>query len=187
MSNLVPALAREPGGLSFAFSQGPANFNGSRNLRTDTYDGAPATRTRSTAKPGIRRRGFHTGDKILAADYLPEYGRTSGGQVRIITSRVPRSSRRRLRIPSKRRLQREHLDAQPRSGQNFCRLPYNQFGYNLGDPSHSGKFNTGKNKISVLGPGMGQKSFTDQSSLTVPSMKMRQGDFSELLDPNNPL
>src|SRR5690349_3149614 len=35
-------------GLNFGFSQGPANFNGSRNPENlITYDGAPATRTRS--------------------------------------------------------------------------------------------------------------------------------------------
>ncbi|HYK87473.1 MAG TPA: carboxypeptidase-like regulatory domain-containing protein, partial [Acidobacteriota bacterium] len=48
MANLVPgARGGNLSGLSFNFSQGPANFNGSRNPENlITYDGAPATRTR---------------------------------------------------------------------------------------------------------------------------------------------
>src|SRR6267378_4243072 len=49
LAALVPgARAGTAASLSFAFSQGPANFNGSRNPENlITYDGAPATRTRS--------------------------------------------------------------------------------------------------------------------------------------------
>ena len=49
LAGLVPgARGGTAANLSFAFSQGPANFNGSRNPENlITYDGAPATRTRS--------------------------------------------------------------------------------------------------------------------------------------------
>src|ERR1700738_242803 len=51
MSNLVPGTrGGNLAALSFNFNQGPANFNGSRNPENlITYDGAPATRTRSNA------------------------------------------------------------------------------------------------------------------------------------------
>src|SRR6266478_6348987 len=49
LAALVPgARSGTAAGLTFSFSQGPANFNGSRNPENlITYDGAPATRTRS--------------------------------------------------------------------------------------------------------------------------------------------
>src|ERR671924_572413 len=49
MANLVPGTrGGNLAGLSFNFTQGPSNFNGSRNPENlITYDGAPATRTRS--------------------------------------------------------------------------------------------------------------------------------------------
>src|SRR2546430_10832703 len=49
LAGLVPgARGGTAASLTFAFSQGPANFNGSRNPENlITYDGAPATRTPS--------------------------------------------------------------------------------------------------------------------------------------------
>src|SRR4030088_1846296 len=88
MSNLVPGTrGGNLAGLSFAFSQGPANFNGSRNPENlITYDGAPATRTRSNGTSlGSADVDSTEESQILTANYSPEYGRTSGGQVRILT------------------------------------------------------------------------------------------------------
>ncbi|MBV8897894.1 MAG: carboxypeptidase regulatory-like domain-containing protein, partial [Acidobacteriaceae bacterium] len=49
LASLVPgARGGNLSGLNFNFNQGPSNFNGSRNPENlITYDGAPATRTRS--------------------------------------------------------------------------------------------------------------------------------------------
>src|SRR5881396_759966 len=88
MANLVPGTR---GGtlanLSFAFSQGPANFNGSRNPENlITYDGAPATRTRSNGTSlGSADVDSTSEIQILTANYAAEYGRTSGAQIRILT------------------------------------------------------------------------------------------------------
>ncbi len=74
-------------------------------------------------------------------------------------------------------------------------LHYNQFGYNLGGPFYiPGKFNTNKSKVFFYwGEEWIKYHFTESGStvpsnglLLVPSTKMRQGDFSELLDTNNP-
>jgi len=73
-------------------------------------------------------------------------------------------------------------------GQDFVSpFHYNQFGYNIGGPFYiPGKFNTAKNKIFwYWGQEWVRYRFTDTSSLTVPSLAMRQGDFSELLNPSN--
>src|SRR3989442_411679 len=88
MANLVPGTR---GGtlanLSFNFSQGPSNINGSRNPENlITYDGAPATRTRSNGTSlGSADVDSTQEVQILTADYAPEYGRTSGAQIRIVT------------------------------------------------------------------------------------------------------
>src|SRR3984893_7458878 len=79
MSNLVPGTrGGNLAGLSFNFSQGPANFNGSRNPENlITYDGAPATRTRSNGTSlGSADVDSTEEIQILTANYSPEYGRT---------------------------------------------------------------------------------------------------------------
>src|SRR4030088_214181 len=88
MSNLVPGTrGGNLAGLSFNFSQGPANFNGSRNPENlITYDGAPATRTRSNGTSlGSADVDSTQEVQILTAAYSAEYGRTSGAQIRILT------------------------------------------------------------------------------------------------------
>src|SRR5215472_9481006 len=73
-------------------------------------------------------------------------------------------------------------------------IHYNQFGYNLGGPFYiPGKFNTDKNKVFwYWGQEWVRYHWTESGStvgtaglLTVPSVLMRQGNFSELLDPSN--
>src|SRR5207253_2628566 len=73
-------------------------------------------------------------------------------------------------------------------------IHYNQFGYNLGGPFYiPNHFNTDKTKVFwYWGEEWVRYIFTDSNTtvsggvLTVPTLKMRTGDFSELLDPNNP-
>src|SRR5207245_3698997 len=88
LAGLAPgARGGNAAGLNFGFGQGPSNFNGSRNPENlITYDGAPATRTRSNGTSlGSADVDSTQEVQILTADYAPEYGRTSGGQIRIIT------------------------------------------------------------------------------------------------------
>ena len=65
---------------------------------------------------------------------------------------------------------------------------YNQFGYNVGGPFYiPGKFNNDKSKFFwYWGQEWVRYRFTDIADLTVPTLLMRQGNFSELLtNPNN--
>jgi len=83
MANLVPGTrGGNIAGLSFNFTQGPSNINGSRNPENlITYDGAPATRTRSNGTSlGSADLDSTQEIQILTADYAAEYGRTSGGR-----------------------------------------------------------------------------------------------------------
>ena len=70
-----------------AFSNGGFNMNGSRaDENTIAVDGAIAIRTRSAGTIiGVQNVDAIQEVQVLTANYLPEYGRASGGQIRFIT------------------------------------------------------------------------------------------------------
>src|SRR5713101_2219279 len=185
--------------LTFAFSQGPANFNGSRNPENlITYDGAPATRTRSNGTSlGAADVDSTQEVQILGSNYPAEYGRTSGAQIRIVT----KTGTQNFHGAAYEYLKNNAFNANTwsrnanRSTEFVAPLKYNQFGYNLGGPFYiPGKFNTDKKKVFFYwGEEWVKYHFLESGSsvpsnglLSVPTLKMRAGDFSELLDPNNP-
>src|SRR5258708_17575739 len=153
LASLVPgARGGNLAGLSFNFTQGPSNFNGSRNPENlITYDGAPATRTRSNGTSlGAADVDSTSEGQILTWAYAAEYGRTSGAQIRILT----RSGNSDFHGSAFEYVRNDALNPNTWTrnhvaGQNFVPpFRYNQFGYNIGGPFYiPGKFNTGKNKI----------------------------------------
>src|SRR5437867_2306288 len=187
MANLVPGTrGGNLSGLSFSFSQGPSNINGARTPESlITYDGAPAVRTRSNGTSlGSADVDSTQEIQILTASYSPEYGRSSGGQIRILT----RSGSSDFHGSAYEYLRNDALNANTWTrnktpGQNF--VPpnkYNQFGYNVSGPLYiPGVFNTDKKKLFwYWGEEWVRYRFLDTNSMTVPSLLMRQGDFSEL-------
>jgi len=200
LAGLVPgARGNTMANLTFNFSQGPANFNGSRNPENlITFDGAPATRTRSNGTSlGAADVDSTQEVQILTANYAPEYGRSSGAQIRILT----RSGGAQFHGAAYEYLRNTDLDANTwsRNSNPFTAatpppIHYNQFGYNLSGPLYiPGKFNTDKNKLFwYWGQEWVRYHWTESGStvgtaglLTVPSVLMREGDFSELLNPSN--
>jgi hypothetical protein len=193
MANLVPGTR---GGtlanLSFNFSQGPSNINGARTPESlITYDGAPAVRTRSNGTSlGAADVDSTQEIQILTADYAPEYGRSSGGQIRILSKSGTQTFHGaaydyvRNTMFNANTWQRNTTPAT-----RFVTAPthYNQFGYNIGGPVYiPNHFNTNKEKLFFYwGQEWVRYVFTDTSSLTVPTALMRQGNFSELLNPTN--
>jgi predicted heme/steroid binding protein len=193
MANLVPGTR---GGtlanLSFNFSQGPSNINGARTPESlITYDGAPAVRTRSNGTSiGAADVDSTQEIQILTADYSPEYGRSSGGQIRITS----KSGSQEFHGAAYEYVRNTVFDANPWQRNAVpattgitAPVHYNQFGYNIGGPLYiPNHFNTDKTKVFwYWGEEWVRYIFTDTSSLTVPTALMRQGNFSELLDPNN--
>src|SRR5713101_2880383 len=200
LAALVPgARGTTLANLNFGFTQGPANFNGSRNPENlITFDGAPATRTRSNGTSlGAADVDSTQEVQILTANYAPEYGRTSGAQIRIVTKTGTQDFHGAVY---------EYLRNDAFNANTWTRntnaltafvapMKYNQFGYNLGGPFYiPGKFNTNKKKVFFYwGEEWVKYHFLESGSsvgsaglLSVPTLKMRQGDFSELLNPNNP-
>jgi hypothetical protein len=194
MANLIPGtrgatLAQ----LNFNFSQGPSNVNGARTPETlITYDGAPAVRTRSNGTSlGASDLDSTQEIEILTADYSPEFGRSSGGQIRITTKSGTQDFHGgayeyvRNTLFNANPWQR---NAVPATEHVTAPIHYNQFGYNIGGPVYiPNHFNTGKTKVFFYwGEEWTRYIFTDtNSTVTVPTLKMRTGDFSELLNPNN--
>src|SRR5690606_3405262 len=70
-----------------SLSNGGWNINGSRSDENNiTVDGATAVRTRSNgAIVGVQNVDTIQEVQVLTGNYLPEYGRASGGQVRLVT------------------------------------------------------------------------------------------------------
>src|SRR5712691_2227463 len=153
MANLVPGTrGGNVAGLSFNFTQGPSNINGSRNPENlITYDGAPATRTRSNGTSlGAADVDSTQEVQILTADYAPEYGRTSGAQIRFTT----RTGTQDFHGAVYEYLRNDAFNANTWTRNTnaltafVAPMKYNQFGYNLGVPFYiPGKFNTNKKKV----------------------------------------
>lgn len=193
MANLVPGTRGGTlAGLSFNFSQGPSNINGARTPESlITYDGAVAVRTRSNGTSlGAADVDSTQEIQILTTNYAPEFGRSSGGQIRIVTKTGTQQFHGaayeyvRNTVFNANPWQR---NANPATTHITAPIHYNQFGYNIGGPLYiPNHFNSDKSKIFFYwGQEWVRYVFTDTNTMLVPTLKMRTGDFSELLDPKN--
>src|SRR4051794_27502716 len=178
---------------NYSFSDlgnGGFNINGSRNDENNiTVDGATAIRTRSNgAIVGIQNVDAIQEVQVLTGDYMPEYGRASGGQIRMVT----KSGSNRFSGSGSYYLRDDKLQANTwtrnkstNSLENSGPAPFNykQYAYSVGGPVPAGAM---KNRLFFFAA-QEWVNFTQVQTNTaiVPTAKMRAGDFSELLDPNN--
>jgi hypothetical protein len=190
------------GGFSFGLSSGGFSINGSRSQdNLITFDGAVGIRTRSNGTSiGVADLDSTQEIQVLTANYNAEYGRSSGGQIRIIT----RSGGQKFHGSAYEYLRNSALNAnswgrnaatpanQPCTDPafekaNHCRpepFRYNQFGYNLSGPVviPGTSFNKDRNKLFWLWSQEWVKFRREQTvNIRVPTLKMRQGDFSEMV------
>ena len=177
-----------------SLTTGGFNINGSRSDENVIFiDGAIATRTRSNgAIVGTVNVDTVQEIQVLTSNYLPEYGRSSGGQIRFVTKGGGHDFHGSLYDY----VRNDKLDANSWS-RNAANNPlltkpaplhYNQFGGTIGGPlTIPGKFNTNRDKVFFFWAEEGIRWRQESTNTgTVPSAKMRTGDFSELLDPANP-
>src|SRR5215471_7972992 len=153
LAGMIPgARGTTAANLTFGLSQGPANFNGSRNPENlITFDGAPATRTRSNGTSiGAADEDSAQEVQILTANYAQECGRASGAQIRIVT----KTGKSQFHGAAYEYVRNNILNANtwsrnavPITG-SAAPLHYNQFGYNIGGPIYvPEKFNADKSKL----------------------------------------
>jgi hypothetical protein len=192
------------GGNSFGLTTGGLNINGARTQdNLITFDGAPAVRTRSNGTSiGVADVDSTQEVQILTANYNAEYGRSAGGQIRIVTKSGQKDFHGtayeflRNSALNANSFSRNHLDT---AGVTPCdRFPkadncrpspfrYNQFGYNVSGPVllPFTDYNKDHSKLFWLfGQEWVKQRAASTTITTVPSLKMRNGDFSELLTAN---
>jgi len=166
---------------------GGYNINGSRSDENNiTVDGATSIRTRAAGTTiGILDVDAVQEVQVLTANYMPEYGRASGGQMRFVT----KAGSNRFSGSASYFYRDESLQANtftrnksPNALENSGPAPFNykQYGYSIGGPLL-------KDKLFFFGAQEWVNFDTVQTvSITVPTALMRQGNFSELLNPSNP-
>ena len=121
---------------------GGFNINGSRTDENNiTIDGATAIRTRSSgAIIGIQNVDAIQEVQVLTANYMPEYGRASGGQIRFVTkSGSNRYSGSGSYFYRDEQAAGQHLGAQsqhrtPIENSGPAPFDYKQYGYSFGGP-----------------------------------------------------
>ena len=186
----VPALKAGVVGGNFnnagfaSLTTGGFNINGSRSDENTIFvDGAVAVRTRSTgAIIGVQNVDVVQEVQVLTANYMPEYGRASGGQIRFVT----KSGTNRFSGSGSYFYRDESLQANTWT-RNHCgnltdrqAAPFNykHYGYSFGGPIQ-------KDRMFFFGAQEWVNFFQVQTNTaTVPTEAMRHGDFSQLLGTN---
>ena len=194
-------LGSNLGGNSFGLTQAGLNINGGRTQDVlITFDGAVGVRTRSNGTSiGVADLDSTQEVQILTANYNAEYGRASGGQVRIVTKGGGREIhglayeylRNAALNTNTWNRNRTFNPARPCTDplyekDNACRpnpFRYNQYGFNLNGPVYIPGlgFNKDRDKLFWLFS-MEWVKVRQTSNLVnrVPTARMRNGDFSEL-------
>jgi hypothetical protein len=175
-------------GFSFDLTSGGFNINGSRSQdNLISYDGSVGIRTRSNGTSiGSADLDSVQEVQILTANFSAEYGRAGGGQIRIIT----KSGGQQFHGALFENLRNSALNANTwtnrRAGVAIPSEKFNQFGYNINGPVYiPGKWNTDKSKLFFYwGQEYVRRRQVSTGLRTVPTAKMKLGDFSELLSPN---
>jgi len=191
----VPALKPGVVGGSFnnlgfdAFSNGGFSINGSRpDENTISVDGAVAIRTRAAGTMiGVQNVDAVQEVQVLTANYLPEYGRASGGQIRFVTkagsSRYSGNTSffwRDESLQANTWARNRSTNALENSGP--APFNYKQYGYSFGGP-FPGKL---KDRLFFFGAQEWVDFFqVSTNTAKVPTTKMKAGDFSELLSTPN--
>ena len=176
-------------GFSFDLTAGGFNINGSRSQdNLISYDGAVGIRTRSNGTSiGSADLDSVQEVQILTANFSAEYGRAGGGQIRIVT----KSGGQQFHGAMFENLRNSALNANTwtnrRNGVLIPSEKFNQFGFNVNGPVYiPGKWNTDKSKVFFyFGQEYVRRRQVSTGLRTVPTVKMKAGDFSELLSANS--
>jgi hypothetical protein len=194
MAQLLPGVRSGSTLGDFNFGVGgsvPYQINGARQGDTTvTFDGAVANRTRGgTQIIGVASVDATEEIQVLTSNYAAEYGRASGGQVRLVS----KSGTSDFHGSVYEYLRNDAFDANTWS-RNLSKstdfaspFRYNNFGFSVGGPvAIPGKFEKWRQKFFwFVNEDWIRYRYTDTSEAQVPTALMRQGNFSELLGPNN--
>ncbi len=194
MASLLPGIRSNNtlGDFNFSLGNGGYFINGTRQQDSlITVDGAPATRTRGNSTSITVANVDATQEvQVLTGNYAAEYGRTSGGQIRIVT----KSGGTDFHGSAFEYFRNSAMDANTwvrnlNTSTNFASpFRYNEFGFSVGGPvAIPHKWERLRQKFFWLAAqDWIRYRFTDTQTQAVPTQLMRQGNFSELLSSSNP-
>ena len=176
------------GDFTFSLTNGGYAVNGARSNDTQiTFDGAPALRTRGNGTSiGVADVDSTQEVQILTADYDAEYGRASGGQIRIVT----KGGTQEFHGAAYEYFRNSALNANTWSRNQSVTTDfpspfrYNQFGFNVGGPVIIPHVIPKGKMFFFIGEEWVRYRNAQTQTQEVPSLLMRQGNFSELLGPN---
>jgi hypothetical protein len=180
--------------FSFDLTTGGLNINGGRTQdNLITFDGAVGVRTRSNGTSiGVADVDATQEVQVLTSNYNAEYGRSSAGQVRIVTKSGSRDFHgsvyeyfRNSAMNANTWARNRVLNNPEISGQ-ASPFRYNQFGGSFSGPIFiPKKFNADRNKLFFLfSQEWTRYRLAELQQVTVPTEAMRRGDFSQLLGAN---
>jgi len=189
LSQMEPGVVRTNPMASFSFGlDNGINVNGARSQESViTYDGAPMVRTRSNGTSvGVADVDSTSQVQILTTSYPAEYGRTSGGQIRMIPKSGTSDFHGSVFEYFRNTALNANTWARNNTGLKRQNFHYNQYGWNLNGPIYiPGHFNQDRKKLFFLaGQEWTRYNHDDLSQQRVPTALMRTGNFSELLGPN---
>ena len=176
------------GDFSFSLTSGGYSVNGARSQDTQIlFDGAPALRTRANGTSiGVVDQDSTQEVQVLTADYAAEYGRSSGGQIRIVT----KGGTQQFHGAAYEYFRNSDLNANTWS-RNLSPLTnfqspfrYNDFGFDIGGPVLIPHVVPKNKMFFFVGQEWSRYRNGQTQTLEVPTPLMRQGNFSELLGPN---
>lgn len=174
--------------FDYGLTTGGLNINGSRTQdNLITFDGAVAVRTRSNGTSiGTADLDAVQEVQILTANYSAEYGRSAGGQVRIITKTGGQQFHGSVFEYLRNSATNANSWSRNRAGQPIAPDKFNQYGWNVNGPVFLPKlWNTDRTKMFFFVGQEWVKRRTEATNFrTVPTTRMKRGDFGELLGSN---
>lgn len=168
------------------FATGVTSINGGRaDEFLTTIDGAPSIRVRAAGGFMMGAQNFDTVAEVqvLTTNYQAEFGRSSAGQLRLVTKSGTQSFRGNAFWSHQNDALDSNTWTREQAGLGKSPHTYNAYGFTLGGPIYiPGKFNTSKSKLFFFWGQEWQRDRTvEEQTAIVPTAAMRSGDFSSLL------
>jgi carboxypeptidase family protein len=168
------------------FATGVTSINGGRaDEFITTVDGAPSIRVRAAGGFMMGAQNFDTVAEVqvLTTNYQAEYGRSSAGQLRLVTKSGTQSFHGNVFWTHQDDALDTNTWTRERAGLEKSPHKYNAEGFTLGGPIYiPGGFNSSRQSLFFYWGEEWQRDRTvEEQTAIVPTAAMRNGDFSSLL------
>jgi len=168
------------------FATGVSSINGGRaDEFMTTIDGAPSIRVRAAGGFMMGAQNFDTVAEVqvLTTNYQAEYGRSSAGQLRLVTKSGTQNFRGNVFWSHQDDALDSNSWSRKKAGLDKSPHNYNAQGFTLGGPLYiPGGFNSNKQSLFFYWGEEWQRDRTvEEQTAIVPTAAMRNGDFSALL------